>query len=65
VITAPSSDNNTLIERLTIKLDIAFSMYPNAGIILVGDFNKCTVSTILRHFNLKQIVKQPTRGMLF
>ena len=58
----PSSDNNTLIEHLTIKLDVALSMYPNAGIILVGDFNKCPVSTILRHFTLKQIVKQPTRG---
>jgi hypothetical protein len=58
----PSSDNNTLIEHLTIKLDVALSMYTNAGIILVGDFNKCPVSTIHRHFTLKQIVKQPTRG---
>ena len=58
----PSSDNNALIEHLTTKLDVAFSMHPNAGIILAGDFNRCPVSTILRHFTLKQIVKQPTRG---
>ena len=58
----PSSNNNTLIEHLTIKLDAALSMYPNAGILLVEDFNKCPVSAILRHFTLEQIVKQPTRG---
>ena len=58
----PSSDNNALVEHLTTKLDVALSMYPNAGIILAGDFNRCPVSTILRHFTLKQIVKQPTRG---
>ena len=58
----PSSDNNVLIEHLTTKLDVALSMHPNAGIILAGDFNRCPVSTILRHFTLKQIVKQPTRG---
>ncbi len=32
----PSSDNNTLIDHLTIKLDIALTMYPNAGIYLLG-----------------------------
>ena len=58
----PSSDNNALIKHLTIKLGAALSMYPNAGILLVEDFNKCPVSAILRHFTLKQIVKQPTRG---
>ena len=54
--------NNALIEHLTTKLDVALSMHPNAGIILARDFNRCPVSTILRHFTLKQIVKQPTRG---
>ena len=52
----PSSDNNALIEHLATKLDVALSMHPNAGIILAGDFNRCPVSTILRHFTLKQIV---------
>ena len=36
---SPSSDNNALIEHLTSKLDIAPSLYPNAGIFLIGDFN--------------------------
>ena len=58
----PSSDNHALIKHLTTKLDVALSMHPNAGIILAGDFNRCPGSTILIHFTLKQIVKQPTRG---
>ena len=43
-------------------MDIALSLYPNAGIFLIGDFNRCPVSTVLGHFILKQIVKVPTRG---
>ena len=58
----PSSDNNALIEHLTSKLDIALSLYPNAGIFLIEDFNRCPVSSVLSHFTLKQIVKVPTRG---
>ena len=54
--------NNGLIEHLTSKLDIALSLCPNAGISLIGDFNRCPVSLVLRHFTLKQIVKVPTRG---
>ena len=57
----PSSDNNALIKHLTFKLDIALSLYPNAGIFLIGDFNRCPVSSVLRHFTLKQIVKVPTK----
>ena len=53
---------SSTIEHLTTKLDVALSTHPNAGIILAGDFNRCPVSTILRHFTLKQIVKQPTTG---
>ena len=57
----PASDNNALIDHITSKLDSALIKHPNAGIFLVGDFNRCPVSALLRHFGLKQIVKQPTR----
>ena len=57
----PASDNNALIDHITSKLDLALIKHPNAGIFLVGDFNRCPVSALLRHFGLKQIVKQPTR----
>ena len=58
----PSNDNCALIDHLTSKLDAALVLYPNAGIFLIGDFNKCPISSLLRHFTLKQIVKEPTRG---
>lgn len=58
----PTSDNSALIDHLSSKLDAALTLYPNAGIFIIGDFNKCPISSLLRHFTLKQIVKEPTRG---
>jgi hypothetical protein len=57
----PSSDNAAFIDHLSTTLDLALNKYPNAGIFLLGDFNRCPVSSLLRHFTLKQIIKQPTR----
>ena len=57
----PANDNNALINHITSKLDLALTKHPNAGVFLVGDFNRCPVSLLLIHFGLKQIVKQPTR----
>ncbi len=58
----PSCDSKAFIEHLITKLDLALAIYPNAGIFIVGDFNKCPISSLLRHFSLKQIVKNPTRN---
>ena len=58
----PSSDNKAFIDHLISKVDLALAIYPNAGIFIVGDFNKCPISSLLRHFSLKQIVKNPTRN---
>ena len=60
----PANDNNALIDHITSKLYLALTKHPNAGIFLVGYFNRCPVSLLLRHFGLKQIVKQPTRKHL-
>jgi hypothetical protein len=60
----PSSNNAAFIDHLSTTLDLALNKYPNAGIFLLGDFNRCPVSFLLRHLTLKQIVKQPTRKML-
>ena len=57
----PSSNNDAFIDHLTTSLDLALNKYPNAGIFLLGDFNRCPVTSLLRHFTLKQIVKHPTR----
>ena len=58
---SPSSNNAAFIDHLSTTLDLALNEYPNAGIFLLGDFNRCPVSFLLRHLTLKQIVKQPTR----
>ena len=50
-----------MIDHITSKLDLALIKHPNAGVFLVADFNRCPVSALLKHFGLKQIVKQPTR----
>jgi hypothetical protein len=57
----PSNDNHVLVEHITFSLDLVLMKYPNVGIFLVADFNRCPVSALLRHFGLKQIVKRPTR----
>ena len=57
----PSSDNAAFIDHLSTTLDLALNKYANAGIFLLGDFNRSPVSFLLRHLTMKQIVKQPTR----
>lgn len=50
------------MEYLITSLDSALARFPNAGIFLVGDFNRLDYRFLCNHFNLKQIVKNPTRG---
>ena len=38
------------------------SKYPNCGIIIAGDFNNFNTSSIQQQYELKQMVKFPTRG---
>ena len=57
----PANDKCEFMNHLATKLDIALTIYPNAGVFLVGDFNRCPISSLLKHFSLKQIVKEPTR----
>ena len=51
-----------MIQYLYECLIIIESEFPNNGTILLGDFNKLKVSRIQNAFNLKQVVKFPTRG---
>jgi hypothetical protein len=55
----PNSDNKMFLDHLIGKFDLALASYPNAGIFFVGDFTRCPISSLLRHFTLKQIVKAP------
>ena len=61
----PSNESNSMIEHLSSMLDLALAKYPQAGILLFGDFNRCPFLPLCRRFNLKQVVNQPTRGEAF
>ena len=49
----PANDNNALIDHITSKLDLALTKHPNAGIFLVGDFNRCPGFIITYTFRAK------------
>ena len=58
----PSADNTFLQDYLIASIDKLLSKFPNAGIMLMGDFNHFNYRVLCRHCSLKQTVKQPTRG---
>ena len=58
----PSADNTFLQDYLIASIDKLLSKFPNAGIVLMGDFNHFNYRVLCRHCSLKQTVKQPTRG---
>ena len=58
----PQDDDAIFTEHLISSLDAALNKYPNAGIMMVGDFNRLNYRYINNHFNLRQTVKNPTRG---
>ena len=58
----PQDDDATFTDHLISSLDAALNKYPNAGIMFVGDFNRLNYRYISNHFNLRQTVKNPTRG---
>ena len=50
-----------MIDYLTNGIDFILQNYPSAGIIIVGDFNKMKLGTLCNCFDLRKIVKKPTR----
>ena len=58
----PQEDDALCMDYLITSLDSALVRFPNAGIILVGDFNRLDYRFLCNHSNLQQIVKNPTRG---
>ena len=57
----PKSDDRSFREHLFQSLTLVESKYPNFGILVTGDFNRLDIGCLLRHFRLKQIVKENTR----
>ena len=58
----PSADDSHLLNHLLKSLSTVESIFPNSGVILLGDFNKLNISRLKNNFKLKQIFKFATRG---
>ena len=57
----PGANNSHLASHISTVLDTLLNQYPDAGVVLTGDFNHFKDSLITHHYNYKQIVKKPTR----
>ena len=63
IIYHPPLDNEAgLAEYLISSLDTVLDKMPNAGVMLVGDFNRFNFRILSNNFNLRQLVKALTRG---
>ena len=58
----PNADDNEMLTYLSTTLSTIESQYPDCGILLAIDFNGLNVSRLLTQFNMKQLVRSPTRG---
>ena len=56
------ADGPAMLDYLSCYLSTLESRYPNCGLILLGDFNKLPVSRLNYNYNLRQLIKFPTRG---
>ena len=61
IIAAVKSDDRSFREHLFQSLTLVESKYPNCGILVTVDFNRLDIGCLLKHFRLKQIVKEHTR----
>ena len=57
----PQDDHQSLKEYLSSTANLC-NQHPNCGIILLGDFNDLEIFLLSGRHNLKQVVKEPTRG---
>ena len=57
----PRADNNLILEYLSQCLSSIESWFPICGILIMGDKNKLNIKRLKSCYNLKQIVKFPTR----
>jgi len=57
---APAGDDRIVVSHIVNSLDTISRDHPQAGTVLIGDFNRLRDSAILS-YPLKQVVKPPTR----
>ena len=58
----PNNNNPAILDYLWQSLSSIESRFPNSGLLIVGDFNRLNTKRLQNIFDLKQIVKFPTRG---
>ena len=58
----PRNDDQCLRAHIFKCLDHLLTVYPNSGILVLGDFNQFRPGNLCGSFKLKKIVKKPTRG---
>ena len=58
----PLSNDNTILEYLNESLSKVEGLFPGCAIILAGDFNQLNIKHLSNSFQMKQLVKSPTRG---
>lgn len=58
----PSADDSAVLQYLSKCLSFIESRYTNCGLLIVGDFNRLNMTRLKNSYDLKQIVKFPTRG---
>ena len=51
----------SMIDYLTNGIDSILQSYPSAGFIIAGDFNKMKLGPLCNRFDLRKMVKKPTR----
>lgn len=57
-----AQEGSDLIEHIIDSQDQVCSAFPDCGIVITGDFNMLNVADLLSCHNLKQVVREPTRG---
>ena len=58
----PGADNESMRDYIKDCLTKIEASHPNCGVIVAGDFNKHDARSALRLFQLKHLIKFPTRG---
>ena len=58
----PGANNYNLYNHICHSVDTILKKHPNAGIVILGDFNSFKENSMRNLYDLKQIVKSNTRG---
>ena len=61
----PASPYEALMmyHNISATLDLLQIKYPDAGVVILGDFNQANTDLICQTTGLRQVVNTPTRGL--